>query len=69
MHADTRGASSIIIRNKLGGGDIPPRTLNEAATMAVCYSSAWEAKVTTSAWWVHQHQVAYSTLLFKSLQV
>ncbi|MCP9265072.1 Ribonuclease-like protein [Dirofilaria immitis] len=56
VHADTRGASSIIIRNKLGGGDIPPRTLNEAATMAICYSSAWEAKVTTSAWWVHQHQ-------------
>ncbi|CAG9539808.1 unnamed protein product [Cercopithifilaria johnstoni] len=58
MHADTRGASSIIIRNKLSGGDIPPRTLNEAAVMAVCYSSAWEAKVTTSAWWVHQHQVS-----------
>ncbi|VDK77613.1 unnamed protein product [Onchocerca ochengi] len=58
LHADIRGASSIIIRNKLGGGDIPPRTLNEAATMAVCYSSAWEAKVTTSVWWVHQHQVS-----------
>ncbi|KAL3991037.1 Fibronectin-binding protein A N-terminus (FbpA) family protein [Acanthocheilonema viteae] len=58
MHADARGASSIIIRNKLGGGEIPPRTLSEAATMAICYSSAWEAKVTTSAWWVHQHQVS-----------
>ncbi|VDK73476.1 unnamed protein product [Litomosoides sigmodontis] len=58
MHADTRGASSVIIRNKLGGGDVPPRTLNEAATMAICYSSAWEAKVTTSAWWVYQHQVS-----------
>uniref|UniRef100_A0A1I7V9U2 Nuclear export mediator factor NEMF n=1 Tax=Loa loa TaxID=7209 RepID=A0A1I7V9U2_LOALO len=58
MHADTRGASSIIIRNKLGGGDMPPRTLNEAATMAVSYSSAWEAKVTSAAWWVHQHQVS-----------
>ncbi|KAK6114481.1 Fibronectin-binding protein A N-terminus (FbpA) family protein [Brugia pahangi] len=58
MHADVRGASSIIIRNKLGGGDVPPRTLNEAATMAISYSSAWEAKITSSAWWVHQHQVS-----------
>ncbi|VDN00887.1 unnamed protein product [Thelazia callipaeda] len=58
VHADVWGASSIVIRNKLGGGDIPVRTLNEAATMAVCYSSAWEAKITASSWWVHEHQVS-----------
>ena len=39
------------------GGLVPPRTLNEAGTMAVCYSSAWEARIVTSAWWVHHHQV------------
>lgn len=39
------------------GGPIPPKTLNEAGTMTVCYSSAWDAKVVTSAWWVHPDQV------------
>uniref|UniRef100_A0A8C8CKF3 Ribosome quality control complex subunit NEMF n=1 Tax=Oncorhynchus tshawytscha TaxID=74940 RepID=A0A8C8CKF3_ONCTS len=39
---------------------IPPRTLTEAGTMAVCYSAAWDAKVITSAWWVHYHQVTKS---------
>uniref|UniRef100_A0A8C7H9R4 Ribosome quality control complex subunit NEMF n=1 Tax=Oncorhynchus kisutch TaxID=8019 RepID=A0A8C7H9R4_ONCKI len=39
---------------------IPPRTLTEAGTMAVCYSAAWDAKVITSAWWVHNHQVTKS---------
>ncbi|VDN23435.1 unnamed protein product [Gongylonema pulchrum] len=52
VHADLRGASSVVIRNKMGGGEIPPKTLNEAGTMAVCYSSAWEAKVSDRAWWV-----------------
>ena len=40
------------------GGVVPARTLAEAATMATCYSSAWEAKVTTSVWWVWHHQVS-----------
>ena len=26
--------------------------------MAVSYSAAWEAKIVTSAWWVHQSQVS-----------
>uniref|UniRef100_A0A8B9RKA2 Ribosome quality control complex subunit NEMF n=1 Tax=Astyanax mexicanus TaxID=7994 RepID=A0A8B9RKA2_ASTMX len=37
---------------------VPPRTLTEAGTMAVCYSAAWDAKVITSAWWVHHNQVS-----------
>lgn len=44
------------------GDPIPPRTLTEAGTMAVCYSAAWEAKIVTSAWWVHHHQVSFSDL-------
>lgn len=31
--------------------------------MAVCYSTAWEAHIITSAWWVYHHQV--STLNFE----
>ncbi|XP_028966348.1 nuclear export mediator factor NEMF [Galendromus occidentalis] len=56
VHADLHGASSVVIKNP-SGGEIPPKTLNEAGTMAICYSAAWEAKVVTSAWWVHHHQV------------
>uniref|UniRef100_A0A8C9Z7W1 Ribosome quality control complex subunit NEMF n=1 Tax=Sander lucioperca TaxID=283035 RepID=A0A8C9Z7W1_SANLU len=40
------------------GDPVPPRTLTEAGTMAVCYSAAWDAKIITSAWWVHHHQVS-----------
>lgn len=57
VHADLHGASSIVIKNP-GGGSVPPKTLNEAGTMAICYSAAWDAKVVTSAWWVHHHQVS-----------
>ncbi|XP_028677833.2 ribosome quality control complex subunit NEMF-like isoform X1 [Erpetoichthys calabaricus] len=57
VHADLHGATSCVIKNP-SGEHIPPRTLTEAGTMAVCYSAAWDAKVITSAWWVHHHQVS-----------
>jgi len=37
--------------------EVSPKTLNEAGTMALCYSAAWDARVITSAWWVHHDQV------------
>ncbi|XP_054651949.1 ribosome quality control complex subunit NEMF-like [Dunckerocampus dactyliophorus] len=57
VHADLHGATSCIIKNPTGN-PMPPRTLTEAGTMAVCYSAAWDAKIVTSAWWVHHHQVS-----------
>ncbi|KAJ8394233.1 hypothetical protein AAFF_G00048160 [Aldrovandia affinis] len=57
VHADLHGATSCVIKNP-AGDPVPPRTLTEAGTMAVCYSAAWDAKVITSAWWVHHHQVS-----------
>ncbi|XP_072222266.1 ribosome quality control complex subunit NEMF [Leuresthes tenuis] len=57
VHADLHGATSCVIKNP-SGNPIPPRTLTEAATMSVCYSAAWDAKIITSAWWVHHHQVS-----------
>lgn len=57
VHADLHGATSCVIKNPSGEA-VPPRTLTEAGTMAVCYSAAWDAKVITSAWWVHHHQVS-----------
>jgi predicted ribosome quality control (RQC) complex YloA/Tae2 family protein len=59
VHADIHGASSVIIKNPFGSSTpVPPKTLNEAGSMAVCYSVAWEAKVLTNAWWVYNHQVS-----------
>ncbi|XP_060736279.1 ribosome quality control complex subunit NEMF-like [Tachysurus vachellii] len=57
IHADLHGATSCVIKNP-SGELVPPRTLTEAGTMAVCYSAAWDAKVITSAWWVHHNQVS-----------
>uniref|UniRef100_A0A673NF03 Ribosome quality control complex subunit NEMF n=1 Tax=Sinocyclocheilus rhinocerous TaxID=307959 RepID=A0A673NF03_9TELE len=57
VHADLHGATSCVIKSPSGEA-VPPRTLTEAGTMAVCYSAAWDAKVVTSAWWVHHHQVS-----------
>ena len=37
---------------------IPPKSLNEAGTMAICHTKAWDAKVVTSAWWVRHDQVS-----------
>ncbi|XP_052865217.1 ribosome quality control complex subunit NEMF homolog isoform X2 [Anopheles cruzii] len=57
VHAEIQGASSVIIKNS-AGGEIPPKTLLEAGTMAISYSVAWDAKVVTSAYWVHSEQVS-----------
>ncbi|XP_031703122.1 ribosome quality control complex subunit NEMF [Anarrhichthys ocellatus] len=57
VHADLHGATSCVIKNP-SGVPIAPRTLTEAGTMSVCYSAAWDAKIITSAWWVHHHQVS-----------
>ncbi len=57
VHADLHGASSIVIKNHTSDV-VPPKTLNEAGCMAICYSSAWNDRIITSAWWVHHHQVS-----------
>ncbi|RWS28335.1 nuclear export mediator factor NEMF-like protein [Leptotrombidium deliense] len=58
VHADLHGASSVIIKNRDPTQQIPPKTLEEAGTMAVCYSSAWEAKIVPKAWYVFHDQVS-----------
>ncbi|KAM6180632.1 ribosome quality control complex subunit NEMF isoform 2-T2 [Erethizon dorsatum] len=51
--------NEIIVKRYLTPGEpVPPRTLTEAGTMALCYSAAWDARVITSAWWVYHHQVS-----------
>ncbi|TPX46340.1 hypothetical protein SeMB42_g03741 [Synchytrium endobioticum] len=70
IHADLSGASSVVVKNPNPNAapppdvsledwsPIPPDTLLQAGTMSVCQSKAWEAKVVTSAWWVHPDQVS-----------
>ncbi|KFD47182.1 hypothetical protein M514_11951 [Trichuris suis] len=63
VHADIRGATSVIVKREgidqsAKQGPVPPKTLTEAATMAVCFSAAWEAKVVSNAWWVYHDQVS-----------
>jgi predicted ribosome quality control (RQC) complex YloA/Tae2 family protein len=41
----------------LSGLPIPPSSLHEAGSMAVCNSAAWDARIVTSAWWVYHDQV------------
>ncbi|KAL1514040.1 hypothetical protein ABEB36_003364 [Hypothenemus hampei] len=57
VHADIHGASSVVIKNPTGN-PVPPKSLNEAGTMAICYSVAWDAKVVTNAYWVWGEQVS-----------
>lgn len=57
VHAEIQGASSVVVRNP-NGGDVPPKTLLEAGTMAISYSVAWDAKVVTNAYWVKSDQVS-----------
>ncbi|XP_066906354.1 ribosome quality control complex subunit NEMF homolog isoform X2 [Halyomorpha halys] len=57
VHADVQGASSIIIKNP-SGKPVPPRTLDEAGLMAVCFSNAWSSKILFNAWWVYHNQVS-----------
>jgi predicted ribosome quality control (RQC) complex YloA/Tae2 family protein len=63
VHADMHGASSVIVKNQKKSGnssyaDIPTITLEQAGTFAMCRSSAWDAKIVTSAWWVRASQVS-----------
>ncbi|KAJ4263759.1 hypothetical protein NW762_005792 [Fusarium torreyae] len=61
-HADLHGASSVIIKNNPQTPDapIPPATLSQAGSLAVCSSVAWDSKAGMSAWWVNADQVSKS---------
>lgn len=59
VHADLHGAASVVVKNKPDCVDKPisPSTLFQAGIMSVCQSKAWDAKIVTSAYWVHPDQV------------
>jgi predicted ribosome quality control (RQC) complex YloA/Tae2 family protein len=60
VHADIRGAASIIVKNNPStpNAPIPPSTLQQAGSLSVCTSQAWDSKAVLSAWWVHFDQVS-----------
>ncbi|KAL7621337.1 hypothetical protein AAE478_008658 [Parahypoxylon ruwenzoriense] len=62
LHADLHGAPSVIIKNSPSTPDapIPPSTLSQAGSLAVCASSAWDSKAGMGAWWVNADQVSKS---------
>ncbi|RGP67463.1 hypothetical protein FLONG3_8511 [Fusarium longipes] len=69
-HADLHGASSVIIKNnpKTPDAPIPPATLSQAGSLAVCSSNAWDSKAGMSAWWVNADQVSKSAPTGEFLQ-
>ncbi|KAI1635833.1 fibronectin-binding protein A N-terminus-domain-containing protein [Biscogniauxia mediterranea] len=62
VHADLHGAPSVVIKNNPNTPDapIPPSTLSQAGSLAVCASSAWDSKAAMSAYWVTADQVSKS---------
>jgi len=64
VHAELHGAASTIIKNHEPEKALPPLSISQAGCACVCRSAAWDAKIVTSAWWVHHHQVR--TRLIKS---
>ena len=58
VHAELHGASSTVVKNNDPSATIPLMTLCEAGQACVAWSSAWDAKVTAAAYWVHPDQVS-----------
>lgn len=60
VHADITGAAPVIVKNKPStpGAPIPPGTLQQAGSLAVCTSQAWDQKAVMGAWWVTFEQVS-----------
>ncbi|CAK7226678.1 hypothetical protein SBRCBS47491_006311 [Sporothrix bragantina] len=65
VHADLKGSPGmIVIKNRPDASTdapIPPSTLAQAGTLAVCASEAWDTKAGMGAYWVHSNQVFKST--------
>ena len=60
VHADIQGAATIFVKNNPATPDapIPPSTLQQAGTLSVSMSQAWDSKAVMSGWWVGFDQIA-----------
>jgi predicted ribosome quality control (RQC) complex YloA/Tae2 family protein len=52
FHGDVQGCSSIVVKRPT------PKTINEAASMALCMSRCWEENVVCPVWYVRGDQVS-----------
>jgi len=50
VSSDVEGSLKVFIKNPFKGEGVPPSTLMQAGIFAMSASSAWNAKVSTSAW-------------------
>eukprot|EP00927_Polykrikos_kofoidii_P009666 TRINITY_DN14043_c0_g1_i1.p1 TRINITY_DN14043_c0_g1~~TRINITY_DN14043_c0_g1_i1.p1 ORF type:complete len:1282 (+),score=339.78 TRINITY_DN14043_c0_g1_i1:203-3847(+) len=57
IQADVAGARSCFVKNVSVDKEVPPATLREAGTLALCHSSAWDKRMVISAWWTPCGQV------------
>ncbi len=62
LHADIHGAATHIIKNHTKEA-VPPLTLAQAGLSCVCRSAAWNARMVTSAYWVHPEQASLFLLM------
>lgn len=60
LHADIQRAATVIVKNNPAtpNAPIPPSTLQQAGTLSVATSKAWDSKAVMSAWWVNFDQVS-----------
>lgn len=57
LHSDIHGAPSVVVKSE--GKEIPESTINEAASIAASFSSAWKRGYTSQdVYWVHPDQVS-----------
>lgn len=57
LHSDIHGAPSVVIKSE--GKKVPEKTINEAASMAASFSSAWSKGFgSQDVYWVHPEQVS-----------
>ena len=59
VHADIQGAATIFVKNNPAtpNAPIPPSTLQQAGTLSVSMSQAWDSKAVMPAWWVCFDQI------------
>lgn len=57
FHCELHGAAVVILKNPRRG-IVPPISIEEAATFAVCHSPSWTNNVLATAYWVNAEQVS-----------
>lgn len=57
MHTQIQGSAFSIVKNP-NGGEIPDKTLEQAAQATLCHSRSWTQKVVNDVYWVYASQIS-----------